>query len=451
MLLVILVVVIAILLLGGLGFIVGTRSRQRRVSGSSDTVTAEIASRQPDSLPGSGQLADTVPSESSVATLPVPEQRGVATKESLGRHDLYGGMGKSRGLISGYLKSLRSRAALNDSIWDEMEEALLGSDVGLKTSDAVLRSLREKVKAGLIKDTASILPALKAEILSYFSANDGYASGGDRPTGNATSNDSATDGHPSPANNVMTDGQLSPANNSTTSTTIDSATDGHPSPANNVAERVSSGRSLRFNEGVTNVWLFVGVNGVGKTTTIGKVAMSQVAAGRSVILAAGDTFRAAAGEQLEIWGERADAEVVRGKEGGDPGAVVFDAVERAKAKGYDLVLADTAGRLHTNVNLVEELKKIYRVATKSAEAVSEVLLVLDATTGQNGLVQAKQFTDAVGVTGIVLTKLDGTARGGIVVAIERELGIPVKMVGIGEGVDDLIPFDPSEFVEALFG
>ncbi len=451
MLLVILVVVIAILLLGGLGFIVGTRSRQRRVSGSSDTVTAEIASRQPDSLPGSGQLADTVPSESSVATLPVPEQRGVATKESLGRHDLYGGMGKSRGLISGYLKSLRSRAALNDSIWDEMEEALLGSDVGLKTSDAVLGSLREKVKAGLIKDTASILPELKAEILSYFSANDGYASSGDRPAGNAISNDSATDGHPSPANNVTTDGHPSPANNSTTSTTIDSTTDGHPSPANNVAERVSSGRSLRFNEGVTNVWLFVGVNGVGKTTTIGKVAMSQVAAGRSVILAAGDTFRAAAGEQLEIWGERADAEVVRGKEGGDPGAVVFDAVERAKAKGYDLVLADTAGRLHTNVNLVEELKKIYRVATKSAEAVSEVLLVLDATTGQNGLVQAKQFTDAVGVTGIVLTKLDGTARGGIVVAIERELGIPVKMVGIGEGVDDLIPFDPSEFVEALFG
>ncbi len=451
MLLVILVVVIAILLLGGLGFIVGTRSRQRRVSGSSDTVTAEIASRQPDSLPGSGQLADTVPSESSVATLPVPEQRGVATKESLGRHDLYGGMGKSRGLISGYLKSLRSRAALNDSIWDEMEEALLGSDVGLKTSDAVLGSLREKVKAGLIKDTASILPELKAEILSYFSANDGYASSGDRPAGNAISNDSATDGHPSPANNVTTDGQLSPANNSTTSTTIDSTTDDHLSPANNVAERVSSGRSLRFNEGVTNVWLFVGVNGVGKTTTIGKVAMSQVAAGRSVILAAGDTFRAAAGEQLEIWGERADAEVVRGKEGGDPGAVVFDAVERAKAKGYDLVLADTAGRLHTNVNLVEELKKIYRVATKSAEAVSEVLLVLDATTGQNGLVQAKQFTDAVGVTGIVLTKLDGTARGGIVVAIERELGIPVKMVGIGEGVDDLIPFDPSEFVEALFG
>jgi signal recognition particle-docking protein FtsY len=451
MLLVILVVVIAILLLGGLGFIVGTRSRQRRVSGSSDTVTAEIASRQPDSLPGSGQLADTVPSESSVATLPVPEQRGVATKESLGRHDLYGGMGKSRGLISGYLKSLRSRAALNDSIWDEMEEALLGSDVGLKTSDAVLGSLREKVKAGLIKDTASILPELKAEILSYFSANDGYASSGDLPAGNAISNDSATDGHPSPANNVTTDGQLSPANNSTTSTTIDSTTDGQLSPANNVAERVSSGRSLRFNEGVTNVWLFVGVNGVGKTTTIGKVAMSQVAAGRSVILAAGDTFRAAAGEQLEIWGERADAEVVRGKEGGDPGAVVFDAVERAKAKGYDLVLADTAGRLHTNVNLVEELKKIYRVATKSAEAVSEVLLVLDATTGQNGLVQAKQFTDAVGVTGIVLTKLDGTARGGIVVAIERELGIPVKMVGIGEGVDDLIPFDPSEFVEALFG
>ncbi len=427
----ILIVVIVVLLLGGLGLIVGTKSRRRRVSGDSGTVNDEIPSHQLDSLSGPGQLADTVPSESSVATLSIPEQEGVATKEVPARHNLFEGMGKSRGLISGYLKSLRSRAALNDSIWDEMEEALLGSDVGLKTSDAVLGSLREKVRDGIIKDTASILPALKAEILSYFSANDGYASNGDRSVGAATSNGSATDSQLAPTNNPTTDSQLA--------------------PTNNPVERMSSGRSLRFDEGVTNVWLFVGVNGVGKTTTIGKVAMSQVAAGRSVILAAGDTFRAAAGEQLEVWGERAGAEVIRGKEGGDPGAVVFDAVERAKAKGYDLVLADTAGRLHTNVNLVEELKKIYRVATKSAEAVSEVLLVLDATTGQNGLAQAKQFTDAVGVTGIVLTKLDGTARGGIVVAIERELGIPVKMVGIGEGVDDLIPFDPSEFVEALFG
>jgi fused signal recognition particle receptor len=207
---------------------------------------------------------------------------------------------------------------------------------------------------------------------------------------------------------------------------------------------------LGLKEGVTNVWLFVGVNGVGKTTTIGKVARRQVAQGRSVILAAGDTFRAAAAEQLETWGERAGVPVVRGAEGGDPSSVVFDAVQRAAARNNELVLADTAGRLHTKVNLVEELKKIRRVADRPPGHVSEVLLVLDATTGQNGLTQARQFTDAVAVTGVVLTKLDGTAKGGIVVAIERELGIPVKLVGLGEGAEDLVPFDSKSFVEALF-
>jgi fused signal recognition particle receptor len=212
-------------------------------------------------------------------------------------------------------------------------------------------------------------------------------------------------------------------------------------------------RDLRFDEepGVTNVWLFVGVNGVGKTTTIGKLARREVAAGRSVLLAAGDTFRAAAGEQLDQWGERAGVDVVRGGEGGDPSAVVFDAVQRAAARGNDLVLADTAGRLHTKVNLVEELKKIRRVADRPPGRVTEVLLVLDATTGQNGLVQARQFTDAVAVTGVVLTKLDGTAKGGVVVAVHRELGVPVKLVGLGEGPDDLVPFDPEQFVDALLG
>jgi fused signal recognition particle receptor len=192
------------------------------------------------------------------------------------------------------------------------------------------------------------------------------------------------------------------------------------------------------------------VNGVGKTTTIGKVARQQSAAGRSVLLAAGDTFRAAAGDQLAMWAERVGVEVVRGREGGDPSAVVFDAVQRAAARGNDLVLADTAGRLHTKVNLVEELKKIRRVAERPPGKVTEVLLVLDATTGQNGLTQARQFLDAVGVTGVVLTKLDGTAKGGIVVAVERELGLPVKLVGLGEGPDDLVPFSPPEFVGALF-
>lgn len=202
--------------------------------------------------------------------------------------------------------------------------------------------------------------------------------------------------------------------------------------------------------GSPSVWLFVGVNGVGKTTTIGKLARREVDAGHQVVLAAGDTFRAAAAEQLEMWAERADAEIVRSSEGADPSSVIFDGIEHAAARGADLVLADTAGRLHTKTNLMDELSKVRRVAEKGAGTVTEVLLVIDATTGQNGLVQAKQFTEAVAVTGVVLTKLDGSARGGIVLAIWTELGIPVKLVGLGEGVHDLIEFDADEFVEALF-
>jgi fused signal recognition particle receptor len=210
-------------------------------------------------------------------------------------------------------------------------------------------------------------------------------------------------------------------------------------------------RDLRLSaEPGPTVWLFVGVNGVGKTTTIGKVGAREAADGRKVVMAAGDTFRAAAAEQLGMWAERAGADLVRGSEGGDPSAVIYDAVDAAQARGADLVLADTAGRLHTKVNLMEELRKVRRVADGGAGTVTEVLLVLDATTGQNGLVQAQQFTEAVDVTGVVLTKLDGSAKGGIVVAIHAQLGIPVKLVGLGEGAGDLVPFDPDEFVEALF-
>jgi fused signal recognition particle receptor len=210
-------------------------------------------------------------------------------------------------------------------------------------------------------------------------------------------------------------------------------------------------RALRFDgrEGQPDVWLFVGVNGVGKTTTIGKLARRQHAAGQSVLLAAGDTFRAAAADQLAMWAERTGTEIVRGAEGADPSAIVFDAVQRAAARKNDLVLADTAGRLHTKVNLVEELKKIRRIADRDPGNVTEVLLVLDATTGQNGLTQARQFADAVDVTGVVLTKLDGTAKGGIVIAVERELFVPVKLVGLGEGPDDLVDFDSEAFVDAL--
>ncbi len=208
---------------------------------------------------------------------------------------------------------------------------------------------------------------------------------------------------------------------------------------------------LHTNPGVTNVWLFVGVNGVGKTTTIGKLGRREVQAGHRVVMAAGDTFRAAAADQLDTWAGRVGASIIRGNEGGDPGAVVFDAVQHAAARNADLVLADTAGRLHTKTNLMEELKKVRRVAERPPGEVTEVLLVIDATTGQNGLIQAQQFAAAVGVTGVVLTKLDGTAKGGIVVAIRRDLDLPIKLVGLGEGADDLVEFDAEEFVEALIG
>ena len=212
---------------------------------------------------------------------------------------------------------------------------------------------------------------------------------------------------------------------------------------------VSDDRALRLEPGEVNVWLFVGVNGVGKTTTIGKVGFRESAAGHKVVMAAGDTFRAAAAEQLELWSKRVGADLVRGAEGGDPGAVIFDAVQRAASRGADLVLGDTAGRLHTKVNLMEELKKVRRVAERPPGKVTEVLLVIDATTGQNGLTQARQFADAVDVTGVILTKLDGTAKGGIALAIQTELGIPIKLVGLGETPDDLTEFDPDEFVDAL--
>ncbi len=291
-------------------------------------------------------------------------------------------MGRTRDRLSGYLRGIRSRGAIGEEDWESIEAALLGADVGVATTTALLQDLRQRVRDGGLRDGDALMSALRQDL-------------------------------------------------------CDSLTS-------------AGGAELQFVPGATNVWLFVGVNGVGKTTTIGKVARRQVEEGRSVLLAAGDTFRAAAAEQLGMWAARAEVDVVRGAEGGDPSAVVFDAVQRAAARGNDLVLADTAGRLHTKVNLVEELKKIRRVADRPPGTVTEVLLVLDATTGQNGLIQAQQFLQAVGVTGVVLTKLDGTAKGGIVVAIQRELGLPVKLVGIGEGADDLVPFDAEQFVDALF-
>ena len=200
-----------------------------------------------------------------------------------------------------------------------------------------------------------------------------------------------------------------------------------------------------------SVILMVGVNGVGKTTTIGKLSARLKADDKKVLLCAGDTFRAAAGEQLNIWAERSGADIVRHEEGSDPASVVYDSICASKARGVDTIIIDTAGRLHNKANLMNELNKISRVVSRELpEADIETLMVLDATTGQNGLIQAKQFLETAGITGIVLTKLDGTAKGGIVFAIAHELKLPVKFVGVGEGMDDLIPFDPKEFVEALF-
>jgi fused signal recognition particle receptor len=304
-----------------------------------------------------------------------------------------GRLGKARGLLSGYIGSVRAKGRIDAATWDDLEEALIRADVGVGATDALLDDLRGRVKSGEIGGPDALVDALKADLVAMLSTDgaDLAEVGADRP---------APDGD---------------------------------EPARTV-----------------DVWLFVGVNGVGKTTTVGKVATRLSAAGTPVLLAAGDTFRAAAGEQLSLWAERSGADVVRGAEGGDPSSVVFDAVQRAASKGTELVLADTAGRLHNKVNLIEELKKIRRVSDRPPGRVTEVLLVLDATTGQNGLAQAKVFLDAVDVSGVVLTKLDGTAKGGIVVAIQRELGLPVKLVGLGEGAGDLIDFDAEAFVDALF-
>ena len=218
-----------------------------------------------------------------------------------------------------------------------------------------------------------------------------------------------------------------------------------------IKSALQDGNGIKITGEKPFVILAVGVNGVGKTTTIGKLAKRFTDEGLKVILAAGDTFRAAAIEQLEIWGQRAHAQIVKHKSGADPAAVAFDAIASARAKNADVVIIDTAGRLHTKINLMDELKKIKRVINREMpSAPQEVLLVVDATSGQNVIHQAKMFGDAIGISGIALTKLDGTAKGGIIIAIRKELGIPVKLIGVGEGVEDLRDFDAGEFVEALF-
>jgi fused signal recognition particle receptor len=282
------------------------------------------------------------------------------------------------------LLSVLSRERLDDDAWDEVEEALLTSDVGVAATTEIVDNLKTRTKVLGTRSQGELRALLAEELVTAL-----------QPDLDRTLHSTPTGDRPA-------------------------------------------------------VVMVVGVNGTGKTTTCGKLARVLVADGRTVLLGAADTFRAAAADQLQTWGARVGAETVRGPEGGDPASVAFDAVKAGIEQRVDTVLIDTAGRLHTKVGLMDELGKVKRVVEKQGP-VDETLLVLDATTGQNGLTQARVFTEVVDVTGIVLTKLDGTAKGGIVISVQRELGVPVKLIGLGEGADDLAPFDPEQFVDALLG
>lgn len=275
---------------------------------------------------------------------------------------------------------------VDEDFFEELEETLIGADVGFETAIRITEALRQEVKLRNAKKSAEVQNAIIEKLVDLYEA-----------------------------------------------------------------EGINEVNELNIQEDGLTVILFVGVNGVGKTTSIGKLAHQFKNEGKKVLMAAADTFRAGAIDQLVVWGERAGVEVVRGNAGGDPAAVVFDALERAKTEQADVLLVDTAGRLQNKVNLMNELEKIKRVIQRELpEAPQETLLVLDATTGQNAMVQAKQFKETTDVTGLVLTKLDGTAKGGIVLAIRNELHLPVKLVGLGEDIDDLEPFDPNDFVVGLF-
>jgi fused signal recognition particle receptor len=315
------------------------------------------------------------------------EERRRRVEAEAGR-TLAAGLEKTRGGFVARLNALFSGGkAVDDTVLADLEEVLFTADIGVRTATALLDQARERVKRRELDDPDKLKAALRAEI----------------------------------ARIVSLDGTLNGA------------------------------APLHVGDARPWVVLVVGVNGSGKTTTVGKLAAKLKGQGYSVLLGAGDTFRAAAGEQLEVWAERVGAPIVRGKEGTDPASVCFEAVQRGVQERVDVVLCDTAGRLHTKTPLMEELKKVKRVVSKAAAgAPHEVLLVLDATNGQNAIAQARQFHEALGVTGIALTKLDGTAKGGVVIGICDELRIPVRYVGVGETVADLKPFSPGEFVEALF-
>ncbi|MFI7242471.1 signal recognition particle-docking protein FtsY [Streptomyces qinglanensis] len=403
---VILVVVIAVVALAAIsGLVVSGRRKKAAEAEQPDTAasTAETPARTAE--PKVGEEAEAPPegarrtveevglpeTEEAAAEAPATAAEAAAAPEvetpapTAGRLvRLRDRLSRSQNSLGKGLLTLLSREHLDEDTWEEVEDTLLTADVGVGPTQELVERLRERVKVLGTRTPEELRGLLREELLAL----------------------------------VGTDLDR------TVHTEVEGAVD-RP-----------------------GVVLVVGVNGTGKTTTTGKLARVLVADGKSVVLGAADTFRAAAADQLETWGTRVGARTVRGPEGGDPASVAFDAVKQGTEASADVVLIDTAGRLHTKTGLMDELGKVKRVVEKQAP-VDEVLLVLDATTGQNGLVQARVFAEVVDITGIVLTKLDGTAKGGIVVAVQRELGVPVKLVGLGEGADDLAPFEPEAFVDAL--
>jgi fused signal recognition particle receptor len=331
----------------------------------------------PDDVEVLPPTVDVVDPQTPVLDVPEPTAGRLARLRSR--------LSRSQTVLGRGLFALLTRDVLDEDTWEEVEDTLLGSDMGVAATTELTTALRRRVRVEGVRTVSELRPVLREELVALIGRD------------------------------------------------VD-----------------RSLRTLPHEDGRPAVVLVVGVNGVGKTTTCGKLARVLVADGRTVLLGAADTFRAAAADQLQTWGERVGAHTVRGPEGGDPASVAFDAVKQGIAEHADTVLVDTAGRLHTKTGLMDELGKVKRVVEKHGP-VDETLLVLDATTGQNGVTQARVFTEAVDVTGIVLTKLDGTAKGGIVVAVQRELGIPVKLIGLGEGPDDLAPFEPEAFADALLG
>ena len=305
----------------------------------------------------------------------------------LGRRDkVQEGLKKSRESWFSRMVQIVQRRQLDESLWEELEELLISADVGVATSMNLIERMRAEASSRNLKEAEEVVDLLKAELVALLSAADG-----------------------------------------------------------------ASGREQSHTPGQPRVILAIGVNGVGKTTSIAKLAHYLTEQGSRVLLAASDTFRAGAIEQLQSWGGRIGVDVIAHRAGGDPAAIAYDALEAARARGMDAVIVDTAGRLHTKQNLMEEMKKISRVLSRlDPQAPHETILVMDATTGQNGVIQARSFTEAMGCTGVFLSKLDGTAKGGTVVAIVQELGLPVLFIGTGEGMDDMAPFHAAEFVEELF-